>query len=655
MKPGVVNIVFRKEMIDLLRDRRSILAMIVFPILINPILLFGSARLREMGECRLEETVVRVAVAGAAGRLRSRIEPMPHVEIHPADDPEEAVRSGDVDIAVRLPGDAELAGTVAPEATLFYDASREISGHGRERLRKTIEEWRRATRGDRLETIGAPHLASLLPVRETNLASDKRMTGGMLGKIAPIMLVFLLINGASFAAVDLFAGERERKTIETLLTSLADRGSVVAGKFITVVVSAAVAAALFLGSSFFFTKLGWIGDDSLRQSFAVDPPAAAIVLFLSLPLAFFLSAVLVLISSHARSYREAQTLLLPVVLLGVVPAVVSILPGIEIESIVAIAPIAGVAVAVREALAGSFAWPWFLLVAGSHLLYAVIVLRWATAFLASEKVILGDAAAPPALLAGEERPRAREATAFFIAQILVLYYLGSWVQAKSLLPGLLITLWGFLLVPTFLFALRYRLSFRRHLSFRRPDPLHLLAGALLAPGSLLGANLLFQLQSRFLPVPENLMEGFDTLFGGGEIGIIPILLVVAVSPGICEEIFFRGLILGQHRRVLSPARAVLIGGVLFGLFHLSIYRFIPTAFLGCVAGALVVRSRSILPAMVLHILYNGLTLLAAQGEEGSRWERLHGFDPLWIGLVVLTGVAGVASLRLRKPAATVDS
>ena len=506
MKAGDVSIVFRKEMIDLLRDRRSIFAMIVFPILINPILLFGSSRLREMGESRLEETVVRVAVAGEAAEIRSQIESIPNVEIHPAGDLEEAVRTGDVEIAVRLPGDAELAGLEVPEVTLYYDASREISDQGRERVREAIEAWRRATRDERLETIGAPDLASLMPVFETNLASAKQMTGGTLGKIAPIMLVFLLINGASFAAVDLFAGERERKTIETLLTSLADRGSVVSGKFITVVVSSVVAAALFLGSSFFFTKMGWIGDDSLRQSLAVDPPAAAIVLLMSLPLAFFLSAVLVLISSHARSYREAQTLLLPMVLLGVVPAVVSILPGIELESIVVMAPIAGVAVAIREALAGSFAWPWFLLAAGSHLLYAALVLKRATAFLGSERAILGEAAAPPPSLAGEERPRAREATVLFVVQILVLYYLGSWVQAKSLLPGLLLTLWGFLLVPTLLFALRYRLSFRRHLSFRRSDPLHLLAGALLAPGALVGANLLFQLQSRFLPVPENLME-----------------------------------------------------------------------------------------------------------------------------------------------------
>lgn len=638
-------LVFRKEMVDLLRDRRSILAMFVFPIVIHPVLLFGSARLSDYGEEKLEREIVSVVLVGGTGTMRAAVAGTHGVEIVSAGDPRRAVDSGEADAALLLPDTLDALASEAPEATVLFTASREISRTAKDRLVEALEAWREKVKGERLEALGAAHLREILPVEIRNVASEERMAGGKLGRMVPFLIVFLLLNGASFAAVDLFAGERERKTIETLLTSVADRGAVVTGKFAAVVLAAVTATVLFLFSSALLTRFGWIGGAGAGGGLPVTLSTAWVLLVVTLPLALFLSAVLVLISSHARSYREAQTLLLPVLLLAVVPAAFSIAPGVELESVVSVVPIANVSVAVRDALVGHYPWPFLGLVVFSNAFYAALVLRRAKRYLGSESAVLGSARRPSERERGGSS-RVREVTAFYAFEVLLLYYAGSLVQAKSLVPGLLLTLWGFLLLPTLLFARGYRLDFGRHLSLRPSSAAHAAGGLLLAPLALVAAQLLFAVQARFLPVPEEFLQGFEALEKGGGAGIGLLLFAVALSPGICEEVFFRGLILGQHRRALSPLRAVLLGGFLFGLFHLSIYRILPTALLGVAAGAVTIRSRSLLPAVLLHTAYNALTLLGARGE--GVWARLQEADTVTVGGALLLGGAAFALLRGRS-------
>ncbi|MFH1278780.1 MAG: ABC transporter permease subunit/CPBP intramembrane protease [Candidatus Eisenbacteria bacterium] len=641
-------VVLRKEMVDLLRDRRSIIAMFVFPIVIHPVLIFGSARLSDYGEEKLDRESISAVLVGGNAPMREAIAGAAGVRIVSAIDPRRAVEEGKTDVALLLPEALEAGAPETPEVTVLFTASRELSRTAKDRVVEALEAYRETVRDQRLEALGAAHLRDVLPVEIRNVASEERMAGGKLGRMVPFLIVFLLLNGASFAAVDLFAGERERKTIETLLTSLADRGAVVAGKFAAVVLAAVTATFLFLLSSALFSKVGWIGGPGTGESLRVSLPTALVVLVVTFPLALFLSAVLVLVSSHARSYREAQTLLLPALLIAVVPAAFSIAPGVELESVVSVVPIANVAVAVREALVGNYPWLFLGVVVLSNALYAALVLRRATAYLASEAAVIGGGRRPPERMsAGADPVRVREVMAFYLFEVLLLYYAGSLVQSRSLIPGLLLTLWGFLLVPTLVFARAYGLDFRRHLSLRAPSARHALAGLLLAPLALVAAQLLFRVQGRFLPVPEEFLEGFERLGGGGEAGVGLLLFAVALSPGICEEVFFRGLILGQHRRVLSPLRAVLLGGFLFGLFHLSIYRLLPTALLGVAAGAVVIRSRSLFPAMLLHGAYNALTLLGARGE--GWWERLQETGPLTVGVALALGASALALLRSRPP------
>ncbi len=641
MRKVDVLTVFRKEMTDLLRDRRSVIATIVLPMLLFPILLFGSKRLEELRAGRLDEETVVVSLSGSQRGVETLIEADPFLERRDVADPEKALRRDEIQAALLLPGALPSPGGAAVVVTLYYDESDELSRLARERLNGHLETWRESLQAERLAAIEAPaDVRDVLDLEMTNIASEARMAGGRLGKVFPMMLVFLLLNGAAYAAVDLFSGEKERKTLETLLTSLADRRSVVLGKFLTVFVVAETSTVLFVLSNLVSTKLGLTGAEAGRTTLALSPGVALIVFVVTLPLGILMSAILSYLSSCARTYREAQTLILPFTFGAILPAALGTLPGIRIDSVVAVVPVANVSVAVREALIGHFPPLPLAVVIVSNLAYAAWVLSRAARLFDGEAVILGSSSAIPTLFR-RERPLVREAMIFYSAELLALYYIGSSLQAKNLMVGLFITLYGMLLVPSLLFARYHRLPLRAAFSLRRAPALTLVAALLMAPGTLLVANGLFRLQSRFVPVPEELFSSMEGLLGSSDRSVLLTFFLVALSPAICEEILFRGLLLGRLRRAMAPWRAALAGGLLFGLFHLSIYRILPTAFMGITAGALVLLSGSIFPAMVLHGTYNGMVIF---GEHFDVLRRLDGHDPSLIAIAALLGIGGIVLL-----------
>ncbi len=629
-----VGTVFRKEIIDLLRDRRSVIASIVLPVILFPVLMFGSNRLEEMRERELEEEEMSFALEGSMEAFEDLLGEdilLKRVEV---DDLTQALTDDEIQAGIILPDHLPLPGEPTADLAILFNESSDRSRVARDRVVDHVSEWREMLQQDRLEALGASDgIIAVLDRVEINIASAEKMAGGRLGAGIPILIVFLLINGASYVAVDLFSGEKERKTIETLLTSVVDRRSVVAGKFLAVFTMAQASTLLLIISNLLYSILGLTGEAG-RNSLTISPGTALMVIAVTFPLGIFVSAALVYLASHAKSYREAQTLMLPVTLVAILPAVLGILPGTRLESIICIVPITNVAVAIREGLVGNYPVFPLIMVVVSNLVYAAWVLSMATRFLESEALILGRAAGPT-LIRGE-RSLVRPVILFYFAELLALYYIGAAIQAENLMGGLLITLWVLLLIPSIIFAHWNRIPWKRAFAMNRPSLSSLLGAILIAPATLLLANAAFQLQSQFVPLPEELFGELEGLLGGEEGGILLALFAVAISPGFCEEMLFRGLILGRLRKGMTSWRAVVLGGLLFGLFHLSIYRILPTALMGMAAGALVLLSGSIFPAMTLHAVYNGIVVLS------SHFEILEGLDQFDFeivgGALLLAGV-----------------
>lgn len=204
-------------------------------------------------------------------------------------------------------------------------------------------------------------------INEFNLASDKEVFAGAVGRILPYMFIMFSIMGVMHPATDLAAGEKERGTLETLLTTPATRLQILFAKFLVVVTSGFVSGIVTMGSMYIGTQFLGKGSSEINKAIAslLEPTTVVGVIALLLPLTVFFAAIALAISVYAKSFKEAQTLLAPMIMVAMLPILVSVLPGIELTAKTALIPILNVSLSIRAIIAGT-AQPFHLvLVYGS--------------------------------------------------------------------------------------------------------------------------------------------------------------------------------------------------------------------------------------------------------------------------------------------------
>lgn len=217
--------------------------------------------------------------------------------------------------------------------------------------------------------------------------------------------------------------------------------------------------------------------------------------------------------------------------------------------------------------------------------------------------------------------------------------------------GIFLTQIFALLIPSLLFLRLGGFPITETLSLRAPTARGLVGGVLLMAGGLPIAWVLSWLQGFFIEVPVELLESLtDLLVTDDPVRMVWLVLLVAVTPAICEEVLFRGVLLESFRSRWSVPVAVVLSGVVFGLFHLSpqtVFRFLPTAWLGVLLAWTVVETRSLWTSVILHFLNNGtilaLTLIPSTREMASDVDQ----DPPWL-LLPLAIVAFVAGIRILR-------
>ncbi|MDQ7794772.1 MAG: ABC transporter permease [bacterium] len=327
-----VGVVFRKELLDTSRDRRTWFGMVIMPLLLVPLLLLAMPVVVEGQMEKVRQATVRVAVVGAAHHpgLVDHLKGTDAVEVVTAGDPEADLADRRIQAIVYLPeGLAEsLAAEIPAPVRVAYDGSDQNSVEAQGRIVRALSAYSALIVAERLAARGMdPVILHPLGLSVENLAPPRRMIGFALGLIMPMMLAMWATLGGLYAAIDAAAGEKERGTLEPLLSAPPARIAVVLGKYFTVVLTSMIAAGIsMLGMVVAFTIRptallgpGAAGTASLAE---VLPPAAAGTIFLvALGLAGVFSALQLAVSLRARSFREAQTYLSPLSLMIVMPAV----------------------------------------------------------------------------------------------------------------------------------------------------------------------------------------------------------------------------------------------------------------------------------------------------------------------------------------------
>jgi sodium transport system permease protein len=295
-----------------------------------------------------------------------------------------------------------------------------------------------------------------------------------------------------------------------------------------------------------------------------------------------------------------------------VPALAAVLPGISLRSAIALVPIANVSVAVREVMVGKYDWPMILISFAVTAAAAAWAVRASARMLSQERLITaGDTDA--AEFAGGAALFPRHVLRWYAILGVILFSVALNVpQLATFRRQLLFNELVLFLAAPLVMIRKYRLDFREALALRRVKPAIWLAALLAIPSGNLVATGVFRLANLVVPVPRQVLEQFGRELLPADIPLWQLVLFLSILPGVCEEVAFRGTLLYGLRRRLRPVPLVLAVGLIFGLFHVALFRIIPTSFLGCVLTAVALLTGSIWPCMLIHAGNNALGLLAAK-------------------------------------------
>lgn len=534
-----------------------------------------------------------------------------------------------VDLILSVPPDlcSQLESGQRATLRLSGRSGDDTSRQAGRRLRGVLGRWKQALREVRLMRRGLPaHFDDPFELRETGPAKapDEAAAEGLLellARVFPFLLVMWSLVGALYPAVDLCAGEKERGTMETLLISPASRQELVWGKFLTIWVLSAATALLNLASMGITSSEfgGLLPHDVLR------PAAILWCVVLVLPLSAFFSAISLAVGVYARSSKEGQYYLMPLFLVTTPLIVLTFAPGVELNAFYSLLPVTGVALLMQRLMTVSLdkvPWLFFVPVLAPMGLYCWLALRWAIEQFKREEVLFREAERLEVGLWLRRLFREKEALpsagqAFFCFALLVGL---RWLAFDSdNLSSLLIRTGtcylAFVATPPLLMALLLTTQPKQGLGLHLPALKELLVAALLAalllpPLAKLTVAILHQFPhlENLLSERQPLVQELRALRAGEGPFWWMYVLVYVLLPAIAEELTFRGFILTGLRRRFPVWTAILISSFLFALYHMNVFQALPTFLLGVVLGMLAVRSSSIFPGMLFHLVYNGMLI-----------------------------------------------
>jgi sodium transport system permease protein len=394
-----IAVVYRKELTDSLRDRRTVISMIVVPILLMPMLTIfvGVLSARLIGRAMQQVPSVMIIGGENSPQIVAALRALSDVQIVPAgSDYAQQIVDKKIRAAVVLPSDFDAIIAREETASVRIDMYQgEInSGFSADKLQKFFRDFRDRAIRERLQARHLPgELADPLRVEERNVAPPEKVGGVVLGGLVPYFVIILSLTGTMYPAMDLTVGEKERGTIETILCSPISRISLVLGKFLMVFTASLSTAALAISSMALTlaaaSKMvgGMPHISGMGLEFKISVSAVFWVFLMIVPLALLFSAALLAISLFARNFKEAQSYLSPLTIVVVAPAIVSVLPGVELNAGMSLIPILNTSLVSKEIVSGTYHWGYIALIFGSSCVYAAVALWVAIRLFQREEVL----------------------------------------------------------------------------------------------------------------------------------------------------------------------------------------------------------------------------------------------------------------------------
>lgn len=377
--------IFRKELLDTLRDRRTLMTMLVIPILVFPITLNVFMNISNSYQESASAKIMKIGIAGDKTQsytqqleaIPAAVGPKKIIVFKDSAALRTAIESDQIQLGLLIPENVQKLGEQQQTITLNWLLDASEVGRA-ERAELYAASLKANAEAERLQKLGLrPEQIRPLVVNTVNCASDKKMVGQLAGGFLPYIFIAFGFIGCMYPAIDLFTGEKERGTIETLLTVPVLRWKILLGKMLVVVSSGMVAASCALFGLFISIEFLDLADNKelLEVIHSILTPNFIVSMFaLLLPLVIFFAGLMIPIAIYAKSFKEAQSIITPLNILVVLPSMVGFFPGISLDLNTVFIPVINVVLATKALIAGTLTWGYFLSVFGMMCALAVIAI-----------------------------------------------------------------------------------------------------------------------------------------------------------------------------------------------------------------------------------------------------------------------------------------
>jgi sodium transport system permease protein len=689
-----IRLIFFREIRDQLRDRRTLFMIAVLPLILYPLLGMSVFQLSQF----LRKSEPKILVVGSE-QLAGTDDLPPLLQngrfaTELFDDPAEAARlnlelvengklatdgtidttaieqrlkAGDVEVVLHFPPDfgarlhelrAQIQNRVASSAAdgnqgastssdaiepeLLYNSGRDKSRAAHFQVERALNAWKsRVIRENLLAGRVPANIARPFELKPRDVAERHQQQAVVWSKILPFVLFIWALTGAFYPAVDLCAGEKERGTLETLLSSPALRSEIVWGKLLTVMTFSGATALLNLLSLGFtaryvVSQLRMLPTADMADGLALPPLTSILWLVVALvPMSALFSALCLACAAFARSTKEGQYYLMPLFMITMPLMMLPMAPGAELDLGNSLIPITGMVLLLKNLVQGNYVEvvPYVVPVCLVTLFCCYLAIRWAEYQFKQESVLFRESERLDLrrwvihlVRDRRETPSLAEAIFCVVLIFVIQFFTGLAISANPpATPG-----FGYLALLLFIsqvvcIALPALLMtvfltsrpFKTLLLDRAPSAaacvMAVLLAALLHPAGLQLTSWirdLYPLQGEIL----DQAHGFAQLMKTAPWPWLPYVLL-GVLPALCEEVAFRGFVLSGLRHLGSKWWAIGLAAVFFGMAHTVIQQSIAAAALGAVIGYVAVQSGSIVPCILFHLTYNSLMFTTLKLSE----------------------------------------
>ena len=394
--------IFRKELKEILRDKRTLIIMLVLPLVVYPLLFTGvSSFMQGQAEKAGEETLrIGLGAGGDAALFREYLSAWPgktDVRSISSDTAEAKVQiqADSLDVVFFFPdGFTASVDSLDPVSYTYYYTSTNKEFQV-DMIRGISQGFQQSLTARKLAQLSVnERVLEPAQAEAHNIASNREQFGSIIGGIIPYFFIIFCLIGCMYPAMDIAAGEKERGTLETLLVSPASRLDIYLGKFMAVGLSGfisamAAIAGILISSKMISAEAGAEASGIMEMMEGIIQPGSVLLLLgILLPLNAFFAAITLMLSIYARTYKEAQGMISPMMIVTVFPSVAGMLPGVTLNYVTALVPILNVSLGAKEIISGTAETGPLVVTYISLIAFAFLALMASVRFFNQEKNIM---------------------------------------------------------------------------------------------------------------------------------------------------------------------------------------------------------------------------------------------------------------------------